>query len=331
MKIIIQTVQQLQTFVNPAELLSNQKIRIAAIATAAFTVLGAFLSISYCLYNKKFKNRALPPNPNSPILDQKDLKESPQTQKQSESSIKELNDLTGNLAIVVDSLKSEAEQTKYDLKDLQQELSDLRDMTLDYDKRLKALESQNQAVGPVLPTAAQAQNAKDTLIQTFNDKHCVLEGTVRSLFPKGIKMDDFFVEEFQQIVNRYPNIRFYFTHVIGSRPSINPDDFSHAVTEGPDDAIWCIASLFMGHNKIDTINSTFQNQKVTPQRGFPSTSEITTFHWSIGLPMMCDPSDRSINKNDNVHNQDTFNNMLAALQDEKKRRAAMDSVKAFKG
>lgn len=78
----------------------------------------------------------------------------------------------------------------------------------------------------------------DNWVKNFEEKHCVLEPTVRMQFVDGLKIEPEFAEALEKLLVRVPNLHFYFTWPVGARPDANREKFKEAVKNGPEDALW---------------------------------------------------------------------------------------------
>lgn len=112
---------------------------------------------------------------------------------------------------------------------------------LDLQKKVK--EAYDRAF---IQLALTDEQKHDLWVKNFVEKFCYFEQGIRQQYVDGLKIESEMVQKLQFLLERLPNLRFYFTCPIGARPNPSPGVFKNVVKDGPEDALWVLVAAFLG-------------------------------------------------------------------------------------
>lgn len=167
-----------------------------------------------------------------------------------------------------------------------------------------------------VPDAAPAleltpEQKHEKWVEDFEKNYCVMELTVRKQFPRGLKIDPEFAEDLKLLLNRQPNVRFFFTWVSG-RTDPNAEQFKEAVKNGPEDALWVLVGSYYGICQY------------MASQTFKMFGQHPIFMFNLGR------IEEGLGYKQDKINKGSFENILACTQDKKSVEAVAASTQAIR-
>lgn len=324
MNIISSIRQSAISFTNSIPEISARNKKIALIAAAVFGLIGIGYTILRCC--KWDRNEAAILRQELPGLQRLSVEEDDRATELTEDLNKKIEkayqfskDGFSDVYLEFDKQKNELDAI---CKRFDNELASINERVK---KRTNALEQAFKAMQQkiddleanvsvqVKNSPVQIKQNSDDFSQTFNDNYCTVEPAVHGQFPNGIKLDDQLSDSLQQLVSKYPNLRFYFNWNTGSP---DREKFEKAVRNGPNDAIWCFVIV----KKTDAV--------VPQQPG--EINGVIVFNWIIALNPKLRAIDNVLSTTDDLANYYPYEDgFLADLKVEKNRSRAMNSTRIF--